>query len=169
MKKQLLELVRERLMKVEDTKLQVDILQYFVDIGFFMDKVKEYKWLSSRVPEKYNDLSIRDFIYLSNNQLEGVLNGASKSFLDTICGIMELKELYSIKEYNSTLKNGFKIIDGVFDSSNTEDKQNKCNIFVMHILNDMNKNDQLFNAGIALFYDDKQIQEAAKQYAINRN
>lgn len=169
MKKELLELVRERLIKIEDNKQQVDILQYFVDIEFFMAKVNEYKWLSSRVPEKYHHLSVRDFIDLSNNQLEELSKDSFESFPDTICGIIGLKELYSIKQYNFTLENGCKIIDGAFGCSNTGVQKGECDIFAEHILKNMNKNDQLFDAGIALFHDDEDIQKASKQYKISRN
>ena len=159
MKKELLELIKLRALEISDAKKQIDICQYFADISFFSKKISEYKWLSKKLSREYHNLTIGDFVNLSDIQLSKLLKKSVRNVKkNKVSGLTELQSYYC--NYAERMENYAPDLE----SFNLPD-----DVFANFVLERMNKNEILFDAGVALFYDDSQISEKAKEYAKTRN
>lgn len=168
MKEKIVELVGEKLTQINDVKQQVDIAQYIIDIEFFNSKINKHSCLADMLPKKYHDLTVGDFVSLSDKQLKKKPDVLFKHIAknDRLDAQKLLSIDYSIDKYNNNLDNFNILLNSLPD-----DDMNitKGEMLAKFVLEHMRKSDELFNAGVALFHDDKDIQETAKQYRIKRN
>lgn len=149
------------MLKISDYGEQIDILEYFSCIADFDRKVGYYKWLSSVLPSCYHDLTIADFISLDRKKLKKAIG---KRFCRVKkyrrLGKLALSSIYSVESMESRFDNQFKILENVNLGTGA---------FADCVLEYMSRGDKFFDAGVALFHDDDDVQKAAKQYRNNRH
>lgn len=163
MKKEILSLIREKLLNITDIEKQVDVMEYFICLSEFSKNVGSLPWLSSKIPSCYYDLTIADFVSLSDDEISKIV-GKDSSVVSNEClvGRKMLENEYSVGKCCYNMANQCEIMRDL-------DLPNNDELFANFALRYMSKNTQLFNAGIALFHDDKDMQEVAKQYTNKRN
>lgn len=167
MKERILELVNEKLLQIKDVKEQIDICQYMLDIEFFNSKVRDYKWLSSPLPIRYHDLTIGDFVSLDDKELKKIVKRISTSTVsnDKDKAMEVLDMYYYIENYTRYMNNYCDILN-----SSNYDKDFNSKMFAKNVLDYMVRNDVLFNAGVALFFDEKSIKrEIVKEQLLKIN
>lgn len=162
MKRDIYELLRKRLMNINNISDYIDIIIYFSDIQFFNGESGDYKELFDFNGKGLKNLTLLDFTSLDDEKL------SKKTGIDVRLIENYRKSIYSSVDRYYSMENYCDSINSFEKLVTDANLENYSEFFTNCILKRIKEDRVYFDAGIALFHNDNKVVETAKRYVRNR-